>query len=299
MPDALHPSAGNRVALNLAAANVGFVKHAEGGNAYGMVVNEPIGPSHFPKKHIANIEFDDLTLQIGFSMEPDIYQWIGTSWIGGYIPKSGALTTYDLHSNPLGQQRFSNALISETTLPTLDVSSKAPGYLTLKLTTENVKVNIGSGDPIPTAKAEKVWQVCNFRLEIPGLDCTQISKIDSLTIKQSFASSDIGISREPTKEPSTLEFPNLVVTLPVTQMQTWQDWFNDFIFAGNRTNDNEKTGLLHLLAPDLKTELATIQFFGLGIFKLAPDEIEAHTDQIRHLKAQMYCEQMKFEYKGS
>ena len=66
-----------------------------------------------------------------------------------------------------------------------------------------------------------------------------------------------------------MEFPNLAVTLAESHAQTWQDWFDDFVVKGNNGQDNEKNGSLTFLAPDLKTTLATINFFNLGIFRLS------------------------------
>ena len=61
----------------------------------------------------------------------------------------------------------------------------------------------------------------------------------------------------------------------------------------------ERGGSLTYLTPDLKTELFTITFEHLGIFKLTPEKVEAGSENIRRVKAEMYCEDMSFQYKSS
>jgi hypothetical protein len=94
------------------------------------------------------------------------------------------------------------------------------------------------------------------------------------------------------KEPASIEFPNLAITLAEIGAQTWYDWHEDFVITGNNGEDNEKSGTLDFLAPNGTTLLGTIHFFNLGIFKLAADKAEANQDQIRQVTAGLYCERM-------
>jgi hypothetical protein len=47
----------------------------------------------------------------------------------------------------------------------------------------------------------------------------------------------------------------------------------------------------------LKTELARVNFFNLGIFRFAPVKVENSADQIKRVTAELYCERMEFELK--
>jgi hypothetical protein len=42
-----------------------------------------------------------------------------------------------------------------------------------------------------------------------------------------------------------------------------------------------------------------LTFQHLGIFKLTPDKVESGNEQIRRVKAEMYCENITFDYKAS
>ena len=66
---------------------------------------------------------------------------------------------------------------------------------------------------------------------------------------------------------------------------------------GNASAEDEKSGMLEYLTPNLKDVLFTINFHNLGIFKLAPEKLEAGGEQIRRVKAEMYCERMEFNFR--
>ncbi len=84
-----------------------------------------------------------------------------------------------------GAREFHDALITEVTIPKLDAASKEPGYLDVTLTTEGTETKSDTGPIQPAVNTkQKPWTTANFRLEIDGVDCTRVNKIDSFTVKQ-------------------------------------------------------------------------------------------------------------------
>ena len=59
---------------------------------------------------------------------------------------------------------------------------------------------------------------------------------------------------------------------------------------------DEKTATLYYMAPDMKQRLFALNFFNLGVFKIAPEKVEAGAESVRRIKVSMYCEDIKFEY---
>ena len=59
-------------------------------------------------------------------MSKDLYDWINASWSGSYVRKNGAVVAMDQKLVAVSQREFFNALITETTMPALDGSSKEP-----------------------------------------------------------------------------------------------------------------------------------------------------------------------------
>ena len=71
------------------------------------------------------------------------------------------------------------------------------------------------------------------------------------------------------------------------------------VIKGNNGDDKEKGGTLEYLTPNLQEVLFTLTFQHLGIFKLTPEKVESGSENIRRLKAEMYCEDIQFDYKSS
>ena len=169
--------------------------------------------------------------------------------------------------------------------------------MTVKFARELTEDTAGSGSlPKASATKQKQWLQSNFRLEIKGLPTAKINKIDAITIKQTAVTDDIGDQRDYQKEPGKLEFPNLAFTLPETDAQQWYDWFEDFVLQGNSGDEDEKTAQLTYLGSSLTEQLARLDFFNVGIFKISTDKAEANSDQIKRVKVEQYVERIEFTH---
>lgn len=290
--------ASGRFAFELDGVLLDLVKSAEGGFARADVVQEKLGPSQFPKKHLANLKYADIVMQCDPSLPEPLLNWITASLAMTYARKNGAIITADVDMKERSRLEFFNALISELTIPACDAATKDPGTLTLKLSPEYTRPVAGKGSVLPAslggAKQQKAWLPGNFRLQIQGLEtaCTRINKIEALTIKQRITENTVGELRDYQKEPASLEFPNLVITLPETDAGPFYQWFDDFVVKGNAGDDKERPGFLELLSPDMKTVLLRVNFSHLGIFSFSPMRREANADSIARVKVEMYCEQI-------
>jgi hypothetical protein len=282
-------------ALTLDGTQCGFVKSVDGGEITADVISEPAGGG-VVKKHIGQPKYEEFELRVGLTMARDVYNWIHDSWAAKPVRKSGSIVAADANLNAKSERQFVDALLTETTLPALDAASKEPGLLTLKFAPELIKSVKASGKiQAPTTK-QKQFQPSNFRLEIDGLDCKKVTKIDSFTVKQQVALHDVGERRIPEREPGKLEFPNLRVTMAESSGQTWADWFEDFVVKGNNGDDNEKSGAIVFLDPTLKNELGRVTLKNVGIFALRRAPV--NDGQAARLVAELYCEQMEFTVKG-
>ena len=132
----------------------------------------------------------------------------------------------------------------------------------------------------------KRWHVSDFRLEIDGLDCTNVRRIDSFAVRSAPTADDTGDHREPQKQPGVLDFPDLSITIARTSARSWLDWHDDFVVKGNNGQAREKSGSLVLLSRK-KREVARVDLFNLGVYRVAPDRSGDVT-------ARLYCERMEF-----
>jgi len=282
--------------LNLDGKSCGFLKSVAGGGAMADVVNEKIGADHFVHKHISGVKYEELEMDFSFSMTPSLFDWIAASWSANSQRKSGSILACDAGHAIKNEREFHNALITETVIPACDGASKEQGYFKLKVAPEYTRTKAGSGktDATYSKTHDKLWCSNNFRLEIDGLDATKVNRIESFSVKQKVAVEAVGELRDYQKEPGTIEFPNLKITLSEASAQKWNDWFEDFVVKGNCGEDKEKSGTLTFLTPNLKTAVGSVKFEHLGIFKLSPEPASANSERIRRVTAELYCERMIF-----
>jgi hypothetical protein len=290
-------SVAGRYALELDGQFIDFLKAAEGGFPKSDVIAEPIGPSPFVKKHIGPPKYQDIVIQCNPVMPKLLFDWIVATLAHNYIRKNGTIVTGTFDYKEQSRLQFNNALISEVSFPACDGASKETAYMTVKFSPEFTKPLKGSGAVMKGSMVkaqQKLWLPANFRLTIPGLDCTKVSKIDAFTIKQSVKQDNIGEMRDYQKVPSKLEFPNLSIYVAESNAGTFYAWFEDMVIKGNAGEDREPDGTLELLSPNRQDVLLTVNFKHLGIFSFAPEKAEAGADQIRRVKVEMYCEQITF-----
>lgn len=164
--------------LALDGVQCGYVKSVGGGDVYAEVVQEAAGPSFFFKKHIAGTKYEDFSVQIGFGMAQVVYDWISASWAANYQRKDGSIVAADYTLKAQSERQFFHALLTETTIPALDASWKEPAYLTIKFAPEFTKTVKGKGRlGVPAKQQQKLFLPSNFRLELDGLDCTQVNGV--------------------------------------------------------------------------------------------------------------------------
>lgn len=279
-------------ALELAGAPAGILRNASGGEAVGDVVTDAVGGG-FAKKHIGHVRFSDLLLEVGPGMEPAVYAWIASAWEGKSTRTSGAVLTASYNLQVVRRQDFHDAFIAETTIPACDAASKEAAFFTVRVASEAVRLGKGGGSVPSTlaAKAPKAWLASNFRLEIPGLDCTRVRTIDAIHVRTAV------VRDEGRVEPGAVNVSDLVVALADLSAESWYDWARVFLVEGASGDAQEKNGVLIFLGPDGQSEIARVNLFGLGISSLRTAPAET-AGQIRSIVGTLYCERASLEWKG-
>lgn len=292
-----------KFAFEFGGTKAGWLQSVEGGHAVADVVIEKLGVDIIAQKHIAGVKYEDITVNCGTGMSKAFYEWIKASFDRKHKRNDGAIHVADGDGNIISTMDFFHGLISEVGFPALDASSKDAAKMTIKISPEYTRHKAGSGKVDPSGYSvgkgeQKKWLPSNFRLTIGGLTCTHVNKIEAITLKQKVVEHPIGEKRDYEKEPANLEVPNLVVTFTESTAKDWYEWHKSFVIDGVNGQDKEKSGTLEYLTSDLKTTLFKLDFHGLGIFKLTPDKAEAFNENIRRVKAEMYCHEIKFTFGG-
>ena len=277
----------------------------EGGHGQGEIVEEKMGPDSVIHKHVSGIKYEDISVTLGTSVSKPFMDWIKVSFGSGgtseYLRKGGALVALDPNYLEITRLEFANGLITELNLPALDAASKEGAKLGIKISPEYTRLKKGDGSgkyqPATNQKAQKQWTAANFRVSIPGLDCTRVSKVEALNFKKEVAEVPLGDMRDPYREPVRTRYSNFVLTMPESHADTFHDWYEDFVIKGNCGAEKEKDHcIVEYLHTDLKSVVATVTGKQMGIFKYTPDKSDSNAQGIRSVKVEMYCETMEAEF---
>jgi hypothetical protein len=282
----------------------GFVASVDYGGFKGELIAQPMGGHPYKEKHVYNPALGPITVKCGIGMSKTFFTWIQDSWSGSISRKNGSIITYDANLSPIYEFEFHEALILETTIPTLDASSKDPFYITVKFQPERGKnkPNLsGRHRMLRLPHRQKLFLPSNFSVDIDGLDVQRVSKIEQFVVKQNVKPLTVGADWVYQNEPTSLEYPNLTFTFSMANATPWFDWHQEFIIDGTNGRAKEKTGSITVLAQDLQKELFEVDLRGLGVVDVMTERSDnsAAQDTIRRVKAEVYCEEMSFKFLDS
>ena len=296
---ARRPYAGGHFVFTLDGAPVpGYLRSVEGGTISGEVIDETVGPDFTHFKHLGTVSIEPLSLELGMSMSRPIFEWISASWKRDFSRRNGAVIHTDARHRSQLEQWFTDALIVETTFPTLDGASTDPAYLNVKLQPERVEIKRGDDEPVAGvfSPAQKQWSPANFRFRLDGLDTAHVNKIDSFNVTQKLKELYVGSSRFPELEPTGLEFSNLSVHTGLAYADDFLAWYNEAVVAGDKDTRQERQGAIEFLDPSGETVLFSVSLQNVGIFGFSIDKSEAGSEQTKRCKIELYVESMSLEY---
>ena len=281
-----------------------FCKSIEGGLPKSNLIDMNIGSHSQSVKHVSTVEIEPLSVEIGMQDGLPILDWIKKSWAAQYERKSGHVKMGDFNMKDIFQFDFTNALITETTFPTLDGSSKEVAMLKVKLQPENVDMQPGSRQPLYSQglayPKQKFWLASAFIMELGNFNTKHVAKIDGFTVKQGVKPMYTGRSYFPTWEPTKLTFPDLSIHMTYEYASDLLGWYKKSIETMARKQidpDLEFDGVIRYLDPGKKREVFEIQLFGVGMKGMSFDKSE-RTDSPRRVKFDLYVTKMDIQHTG-
>lgn len=285
-----------RFALDIDGFNVGYLKKFSGLAMEADIVTNDLGPENQQKKHVGNVKWTPGKATLGIGMGKGMYDWIRAAFDKGYVTKNGTFTAADFNYKAQSSLTFSNALITEVTVPKLDGSSKDAAYFDIGFEAEQVRWAKAGGEDIrgKIGTKQKQWLCSNFRVKIGGLPCDRIATVDSFTWKCAVATDMLGIFVENTKHPAKVTVPDLKLGISMADHDQWAQAAKKWFIDGARTEQDEMSGSIEFLGPDMKTVLGSIDLHNLGFKKFAEEDREANSEKIARFNVELYCEKMTF-----
>jgi hypothetical protein len=272
--------------LELDGVFAGLVTGFSGGNVTADVIREPAGPDLVQHKRPGPPRAEPITIEAGPPMAKPLYDWIKASVEprAKFPKKNGAIIEFGPAMKEMGRRNFSNAHLTGVEFPGCDAASKEQASLAVTFSPETVRLSAPKGASIPLQPQKKApWLRSNFRLRIQGLEAAtaRTVKIEPIETKA--------------VPPGAIEVPNLVITVSDASVGLFYNWLEEFVVKGNSAQDRERTGVLEYLSPNMASVLLAVNFFNLGILKVAPEP--AGADAVRRSKVEMYCEAITADFK--
>ena len=264
-----------------------------GGAEYADPVKEPDvgdGITHL-RPGVPKVE--DIVIQLPLdSVPPSLLSWINGMLAKNVTRKSGAIAYLDLNMAQRKRLEFTNALLTEVTLPACDAADKSAAILTLRLTPDRTQLVDGSGaKPLSLPLASKSRALDgNFLLSVEKLESAskRAMKISPISAKRPVVATTVGTMRDYAKSPSSLELSIVSIVLPEQDaLPFYTSWFATSTLAGN---SDERGVLIDWLGPDLTTKIATAAFGGAGILRYEPLPTATNGDTVAQVQIDLYVE---------
>lgn len=251
----------------------GRVASLEGGEPFADLV-EQAGPGGVDLRP-GPVRYADIVAKVGLT---EFGKLLGQWASGQQGPLEGRIVGADFASKVQYYRSFPQAQLAEVGFPAFDGASKESGHLQLRLVPVSTKLEAptpGANVPWTTGHKPKTWLTSNFRLDIPGLATSKVSRIEpfKLAVKTSGGATYVGGTR-------------LTVTFAAKDAATWLEWQDQFFASGGSA---ERTLELKLLDPSLKDTLLTLKGSGVGLLSLAVPG-EGYTEKLPRMRAELYVE---------
>jgi hypothetical protein len=242
------------------------------------------------------VKYGDMVLDCGTGMSRTFYDWVGSSFGGKTMRRSGAVIALD-EFNSRARRNFYEALVVSIAFPDLNRSSKEEAVMTVTLTPERTTYSTTTERPdlgVYTSALPKAWNIGGFRIEIDGLskECSHVKRISPLRLGQKVKGVEVANTRDATLEPAAIEFSNIALELPGSFADGFYKWADDSLVRGNTT---ERNGSIDFLAPGSSSPYFSVKLGGLGIYGMSSAKASAGSAKtILPVTVKLYCEEMTF-----
>ena len=297
-----------RFRLDIDGAAVTALKQFSGLGVEADIAQSDGDSDSQPKKNVANVRWTPGRATAGIAMGKGLYGWLkaalgGGGNIGGSA-RNGVFKVADFDNKMKSGRTFSDALITEFTVPKLDGASKETGFFDVAFEAEHVSWEEGNGEDIGGKINPKtaVWLCTNFKVTIGDLPCARVASVDAFTWRRARASgAGIGDAHEVgTRPAASASVPDITLSISSADYAAWADAAKKWFFKGASLEANEMKGRISLLSPTLKDadELGSIDLVNVGFKSFAHEDATFNSEQIPRFTVVLYVEKMMLNIKA-
>jgi len=280
--------------LDLGGKMAGYLKKITPPEMKGDKVEHKTGHLLKTSKAISNYSHGDFSFSCAMNMGKDLQDWIKASFDSAHRYVDGALLIANFDGEEQRRINFQQALITECSFSNLDATSKDAVYVDVKCQAEHVRNVKGSGKiATATGSRAKDWMCSNFKIEIPGLDCTTVSKVELPKFTQKVTQDAVGHMREQSYIPTSVDLSDLTVTFapgPAGKVEDqWMAAAEKWFIAGETLEEQHLNITITFFAPNQTTILGEITYGGCGWLSMKPGDLE-RGEKTRTNTAKFYVE---------
>lgn len=267
-------------ALYLNGAFAGPVHLVDGCAIKGEVITFRSGGDPVPQKALGQLEAEPCTMQIGFNMSADFWHWLNDAFTGsGTTPRrNGEIIRVDASGNPISGIDFGRALVSQLTVPAVQLGSSSAFDLTFTIKEESLATPTTLPGPLtPSQATMEHFQPSLTDFTIPSVGGGKPSSVDPLTITQTISEFRSGTG-ETTFLPTGIVVPDLGLHYAAnntTAVSDLQSWFASSIQGGLGTRRTTTLTVGGHHSGETFDHLVVLTFGRTGISRFDPFERES------------------------
>ncbi|MCC6783798.1 MAG: hypothetical protein IT457_13225 [Planctomycetes bacterium] len=268
-----------------AGGKVFMLRRASGGDAVAEVIVQPTGPQAVAKKRVGAVRFEPLVVTGDFE---DFLPWIRDALAGKPPRLDVSIAQLDLNQKVAHRLVAQRAQLVKIEFPALDASSKDLLDVTLSFQPERVTSGT-AGDSIAGSVArQKRAGVANFRVTIPGVDCTRVARVAPITVAFEGVASGVGTGRGKVSEQITMRVGDLALGVGEAGAAGFVDWAKATLLEG-KTEGLATTATVEVLTQDLKSTVLRLDAAGVGLYALR--RVQASGDRMTSYDVSCFVEQ--------
>jgi hypothetical protein len=279
------------------------VQSFEGGNMVAELASHKAGARPTSRRSTSPPrKWGPVKVKTGAGMSKGLYEWMQSAFDMGVLYKNGAITVVRLQlQGPAPHGHALNMLMTKVTMPTLDAFGVARSRRTStsRCMPEQIRWIKEGGTDVrrrPSARSRRRGTPPTSASSIgrPAVR-PRVAKIEGLSWECKVTHDMVGEHRENTIHPTATTISDFTLTISQADLEAWAQKAKSWFVDGNCLEGDEMTGMITLLGPDMKKELATIELLNVGFKEFeANPKLEAQTESVARFKVKCYAEQVKF-----
>lgn len=268
-----------------AGGKVIMLRRASGGDAVAEVIVQPAGPQGLAKKRVGAVRFEPLV--VTGELE-DFLPWIRDALAGKPPRLDVSIAQLDHNLKVAHRLVAQRAQLVKIEFPALDASSKDLFDVTLSFQPERVTSGT-SGDQVTGSIAkQKRAGLANFKVTIPGVDCTRVARVAPITVAFEAGASGVVTGRGRSSEQLTMRVGDLALGVGEAGAAGFVDWAKASLLEG-KTEGLATTATVELLTQDLKSTVLRLDAAGVGLYALR--RVQGSGDRMTSYDVSCFVEQ--------